>query len=480
VLDPTVFKAYDIRGIFPNELDEAFAYALGQAFAVLTKNQNQENVVIGRDGRLSSHALSRALGMGLQAGGMQVLDIGMVTTPMLYFATATLYDNGIQVTGSHNPKDYNGFKLVLAGQALHGEQIREIKRLMESSPQWFNKPQSAHEDWGHIDIEPSYQNAVVQDITLRRPMKVVVDCGNGVAGASVPALLRLIGCEVIELFTEVDGHFPNHHPDPSQPANLQDLMQSVRTHQAELGLAFDGDGDRLGVVTHKGQIVYPDRQLMLFAQDVLHSRPHATIVFDIKCTQQLAGFIRAHGGVPLMHQTGHSLIKAKMREIDSPLGGEMSGHIFIKDRWFGFDDAAYAAARLLEIVSIQANASAVLEALPDSFSTPEIQIPCHDTAESFKLVSTLQVQIENAPSLTERFGPPAVITTIDGIRVDWPDGFGLIRASNTTPTIVTRFEGHTPEALTRIRHHMMELLYALKPEARYLQDSEENEDSVTP
>ncbi len=471
---PSVFKAYDIRGIFPQEIDEAFAFALGGALGTIAKAQKQTVVTMGRDGRLSSPVLSQALGMGLQATGVEVLDLGLVTTPMLYFATQTLGSgSGIQITGSHNPKDYNGFKIVLGGAALYGEQIREIRHLMTEHPQWFDIPQTRHQDWEHLDIGPNYQNAIVQNISLKRRIKVVVDCGNGVAGASVPSLLRLIGCDVVELFTEVDGNFPHHHPDPSKPSNLQDLIRTVSTHQAELGLAFDGDGDRLGVVTKSGQIIYPDRQLMLFAQDVLRTQPDATIVFDVKCTQHLAEFIRTNNGVPLMHNTGHSLIKAKMREVDAPLAGEMSGHIFFNDRWFGFDDATYAAARLLEIVSAHPDASAVLEALPNSFATPEIQIPCHDDIESFKLVSTLQVQVENAPSLIDRFGPPAVLTTIDGLRVDWPDGFGLIRASNTTPSVIARFEGHTPEALSRVRHDMMELLYALKPEARYLKDEEE-------
>ncbi len=471
---PSVFKAYDIRGIFPQEIDEPFAFALGCALGTMAKGQGKTLVTIGRDGRLSSPRLSQALGMGLQAVEMKVLDLGLVTTPMLYFGAHTMGGGvGIQITGSHNPKDYNGFKMVVGGNALYGEQIRTLQHLMTKNPHWFDIPQARHENWEHLDVGPSYQNAVLQDIRLQRPIKVVVDCGNGVAGASTPSLLRLMGCDVVELFTEVDGHFPHHHPDPSKPGNLQDLIRAVATHQAELGLAFDGDGDRLGVVTKSGQIIYPDRQLMLFAQNVLQTNPHATIVFDVKCTQHLVGFIRANGGIPLMHNTGHSLIKAKMREVNAPLAGEMSGHVFFKDRWFGFDDATYAAARLLEILSAHPDASTVLEALPNSFATPEIQIPCHDDRESFKLVSTLQVQVENVPSLINRFGPPAVITTIDGLRVDWPDGFGLIRASNTTPSVIARFEGHTPEALTRIRQDMLELLYVLKPEARYLKDGEE-------
>jgi phosphomannomutase len=298
----------------------------------------------------------------------------------------------------------------------------------------------------------------VGDIRLARPIKIVVDSGNGVAGASAPAILRAIGCEVQELYSEVDGTFPNHHPDPSKPDNLRDLIAVLQRGDAELGLAFDGDGDRLGIVTKDGSNIYPDRQMMLFAQDVLSRVPGGTIVFDVKCSQRLAPAIEAAGGKPLMFKTGHSLIKAKMREVDSPLGGEMSGHIFFKERWLGFDDGTYAGCRLLEIVSRSPDAGVLLNALPTSFSTPELNVPCLE-GQPHPLVAQLVAQA--------RFDAPAVVNTIDGLRVDWPDGFGLVRASNTTPVLVLRFEGHTPAALERIQAAMLALLYAVVPDAQF-------------
>jgi len=310
------------------------------------------------------------------------------------------------------------------------------------------------------DVLPAYTAKIVGDIRLARPLKIVVDCGNGVAGASAPAILRAIGCEVTELYSEVDGNFPNHHPDPSKPENLRDLIAALQASDAELGLAFDGDGDRLGIVTRDGSNIFPDRQMMLFAQDVLSRVPGGTIVFDVKCSQRLAPAIEAAGGVPLMFKTGHSLIKAKMRELDSPLGGEMSGHIFFKERWFGFDDGTYAGCRLLEIVSKVADSNALLHALPTSFSTPELNVPCAE-GEPHNVVAQLVARAD--------FAAPAVLNTIDGVRVDWPDGFGLVRASNTTPVLVLRFEGHTPEALTRIEAAMLALLRAVKPDAQFEQ-----------
>ncbi len=304
----------------------------------------------------------------------------------------------------------------------------------------------------------AYQDRIVSDIKLARPMKIVMDCGNGIAGASAPAIFRALGCEVTELFSTVDGNFPNHHPDPSKPENLRDLMAALQTGDAELGLAFDGDGDRLGIVTKSGENIYPDRQMMLFARDVLSRVPGGTIVFDVKCSQRLAPEIEAAGGKALMYRTGHSLIKARMREVDSPLGGEMSGHIFFKERWFGFDDGTYAGARLLEIVSRAADASAVLNALPSSFSTPELNVACAE-GEPRRLVERL---VELAS-----FDAPAVVSTIDGLRVDWPDGFGLIRSSNTTPVLVLRFEGQTAQALQRIEADMLALLRSVKPDASF-------------
>jgi phosphomannomutase len=400
--------------------------------------------------------LSTALIRGLMEAGVQVIDIGMVTTPMLYFAANTLCTSGIQVTGSHNPRDYNGFKMVMAGRAIYGDDIQALRYMMEAET-WTLQAGGALQT---VDVLPAYTARIVGDIKMDRPIKIVVDSGNGIAGASAPGILRAIGCEVQELHSTVDGNFPNHHPDPSKPENLRDLIAALQAGDAELGLAFDGDGDRLGIVTKDGTNIYPDRQMMLFAQDVLSRVPGGTIVYDVKCSQRLAPAITAAGGVPLMFKTGHSLIKAKMKEINSPLGGEMSGHIFFKERWFGFDDGTYAGCRLLEIVSHAPDANAVLHALPTSFSTPELNVVCAE-GEPHGLVDQLVAKAS--------FAAPAVINTIDGLRVDWPDGFGLVRASNTTPVLVLRFEGHTEEALTRIEAAMVSLLHSVKPDAHFQQ-----------
>ena len=451
-LSTTIFKAYDIRGIVPATIDEAMAEALGRAFGTVALKEGERTVAVGRDGRLSGPALSAALMRGLVEAGVEVIDVGMVTTPMLYFAANTLCTSGIQVTGSHNPRDYNGFKMVMAGRAIYGEDIQALQRMMQTET-WSLLPGGSLR---HVDVLADYTARIVGDIKLARPLKIVVDSGNGVAGASAPAILRAIGCEVTELFSEVDGNFPNHHPDPSKPENLRDLMAALKAGDADLGLAFDGDGDRLGIITREGNNIYPDRQMMLFAQDVLSRVPGGTILFDVKCSQRLAPAIEAAGGVALMFKTGHSLIKAKMKEVDSPLGGEMSGHIFFKERWFGFDDGTYAGCRLLEIVSRSVDASAVLNALPSSFSTPELNVKCAE-GEPHALVDQLVA--------SAHFAAPAIVNTIDGLRVDWPDGFGLIRASNTTPVLVLRFEGHTPEALHRIEAEMLALLCTVKPDA---------------
>ncbi len=448
----SIFKAYDVRGIVPVTLDERVAEALGLAFGTVARQQGERSVAVGRDGRLSGPALSAALIRGLVSAGIDVIDVGVVTTPMLYFAAATLCNSGIQVTGSHNPKDYNGFKMVLGGRAIHGEDIQALRRLIESGG-------GVRADGGrvrNVNVEGPYRDRIVGDVKLSRPMKIVVDCGNGVAGASAPALFRALGCEVIELFSEVDGNFPNHHPDPSKPENLRDLIRTLAETDAELGLAFDGDGDRLGIVTKRGDNIFPDRQMILFAQDVLSRVPGGAIIYDVKCSQRLGPAIEAAGGVPHIYKTGHSLIKARMKELNSPLGGEMSGHIFFKERWFGFDDGTYAGARLLEILSRHADASAVLEALPTSHSTPELNVACAE-GEPHAVVKTLVG--------LARFDAPAKVSTIDGVRVDWPDGFGLIRASNTTPVLVLRFEGQTPAALQRIEATMLDLLKRAKPDA---------------
>ncbi|MDO5693307.1 MAG: phosphomannomutase/phosphoglucomutase [Pseudomonadota bacterium] len=450
----SIFKAYDIRGTTPTTLNEPTAEAIGLAFGTQALALGEKTVAVGRDGRLSGPALSAALIRGLAAAGVEVIDIGLATTPMLYFAAHTLCSSGIQVTGSHNPRDDNGFKMVMAGRAIYGDDIQALLRMIEAES-WQRREGGSVRV---VDVLPAYRDRIVGDIRLARPLKVAVDCGNGVAGASAPAIFRAIGCEVIELFSEVDGNFPNHHPDPTKPENLRDLIRALEASQADLGMAFDGDGDRLGIVTRDGQNIYPDRQMMLFAQDVLTRVPGGTILFDVKCTQRLAPAIQSAGGVPLMFKTGHSLVKAKMKEVHSPLGGEMSGHIFFKERWFGFDDGTYAGCRLLEILSRHADPSAALNALPTSHATPELNVACAE-GEPHRLAAALQALAADAVRA------PAQVNTIDGLRIDWPDGFGLIRASNTTPVLVLRFEGHTPEALARIEGEMLALLKRVKPDA---------------
>jgi phosphomannomutase/phosphoglucomutase len=362
--------------------------------------------------------------------------------------------SGIMVTGSHNPPDYNGFKMVLAGEAIHGE---AITGLFDSIRAHDGSTAAQPGGYATHDIVQAYLDRIVGDVKLARPIKIAVDCGNGVAGAVAPALFRAMGAEVVELFCEVDGHFPNHHPDPAHPENLQDLIASLRSTDAELGLAFDGDGDRLGLVTKDGQIIYPDRQMMLFAAEVLERNPGAQILYDVKCTRHLAPWIEQHGGQPLMWKTGHSLVKAKLRETGAPLGGEMSGHIFFKDRWYGFDDGLYAGARMLELLTRQADPSAVLNALPIATSTPELHLHLNE-GENFALIDKLRVDA-TFPS-SER------INDIDGLRVEYPDGFGLARSSNTTPVVVLRFEGESPEALARIQDEFRNVILAAKPDAQ--------------
>ena len=459
-VNPSIFKAYDIRGIVPSTLTEEVAYHLGHAFGTHAASHGETVVAVGRDGRLSGPALSQALIRGLVDVGVQVIDIGAATTPMLYFAASTLCASGIQVTGSHNPKDYNGFKMVLGGRAIYGDEIQSLRTIMQNETWVLQSGGSVKQ----VDVTADYQARIVGDIRLQRPMKIVVDCGNGIAGATAPSIFRGIGCEVIELFSEVDGNFPNHHPDPSKLDNLKDLLHALKNSDAEIGLAFDGDGDRLGIVTKDGNIIFPDRQMALFAQDVLSRVPGGTIVFDVKCSQRLGPAIKEAGGEPLMFKTGHSLIKAKMKEINSPLGGEMSGHIFFKERWFGFDDGTYAGCRLLEIVSKSADASVVLNALPTSFSTPELNVACAE-GEPHRVSAALLDLAATGNLPSPAFKPE--VCAIDGLRIDWLDGFGLIRASNTTPVLVLRFEGHTPEALSRIEKDMLVLLRTVKPDAQF-------------
>ncbi|MDI1239698.1 MAG: phosphomannomutase/phosphoglucomutase [Polaromonas sp.] len=478
-LDASIFKAYDIRGVVPSTVNEPVAEALGRAFGSIALAQGEKAVAVGRDGRLSGPALSAALIRGLAASGVDVIDIGMATTPMLYFAASTLASSGIQITGSHNPKDYNGFKMVLAGRAIYGEDIQALRRSMEAEG-WAAPARAG--SITPVNVLAAYRERIVADVKLTRPMKIVIDSGNGIAGASAPDIFRALGCEVTELFSEVDGTFPNHHPDPSKPENLKDLITVLQAGDAELGLAFDGDGDRLGIVTRDGNNIYPDRQMMLFARDVLSRAPGGAIVFDVKCSQRLAPEIEAAGGVPMMYRTGHSLIKAKMKEVNSPLGGEMSGHIFFKERWFGFDDGTYAGARLLEIVSRSPDAGALLNALPTSFSTPELNVACKEGEPHTVVDALVSLAMEamrdagpapagpdpsGASALREALNAGARISTIDGVRIDWADGFGLIRASNTTPVLVLRFEGRTPEALARIQADMLGLLRSVKPDASF-------------
>ena len=408
---------------------------------------------IGRDGRLSGPELAGALTEGVRAAGANVIDVGMVATPMSYFAAEHLGTGcSVMVTGSHNPPDYNGLKMVVAGATLSGDAIQSLRSRIEAG-----QLATGAGTYSTQDIAAAYLDRIVGDVKLARPMKIAVDCGNGVAGAFAPTLYRRMGCEVVELFCDVDGHFPNHHPDPSQPANLVDLQRRLEQGDCELGFAFDGDGDRLGVVTRDGHVIYPDRQLMLFAADLLARAPGATIIYDVKSTRNLKPWITRHGGVPLLWKTGHSLIKAKMKETHAALAGEMSGHTFFGERWYGFDDGLYAGARLLEILSRERDPSAALDALPDAVSTPELMIPCAE-GEPHALVARIG-ETETFPGATE-------VIRIDGLRVEYPDGFGLARASNTTPVVVLRFEADDAAALARIQAEFRRVLAHAKPEAK--------------
>lgn len=453
ILD-AVFKAYDIRGTVPDEIDARFAHSLGMAAGTQARQQGARSIVVGRDGRLSSVELAAALQAGLRSAGMHVIDIGMATTPMVYFATRLMDTGaGIAVTGSHNPPAHNGFKIVLDGASLYGEGITALRDAMRLPIE----SASAAGGRTQMQIMPCYTARLMGDIRMARPMKIAIDCGNGVAGAAAPALFRALGCEVVELFCEVDGSFPGHHPDPADPQNLQDLIYCLRYSDCEVGLAFDGDGDRLGVVTKTGQIIWPDRQLILFARDVLSRNPGAEIIYDVKCSRHVARAITEAGGKATMWKTGHSLIKAKMRETGALLAGEMSGHIFFKERWYGFDDGIYAAARLLEILSGAPDPSALLESLPQSCATPEIKLETAE-GEQFDLVAALRAQ--------GQFPGAQSINDLDGIRVDYADGFGLARPSNTTPTVVLRFEGDTVAALARIEEDFRNAFRRIAPHVR--------------
>ena len=461
MVDRSIFKAYDIRGVVGTTLTHEAVRAIGLALGRRAQAAGVTETVVGRDGRLSGPDLSNALADGFRDAGVSVVDVGMVTTPIVYYATYELgTGTGVAVTGSHNPPDYNGLKMVIAGEALYGDAIQslgdEVAAGLARPPGAANAAAGATPRGGlrTESVTARYIDRIAGDIRLARPMRIAIDCGNGVAGAVAPELFRRIGCEVTELFCDVDGTFPNHHPDPAHPENLQDLIRCLAETDAEIGIAFDGDGDRLGIVTKGGQIIFPDRQLMLLAEEVLSRHPGGQIIYDVKCTRNLDAWIRARGGEPLMWRTGHSLIKAKLKETGAPLAGEMSGHIFYKDRWYGFDDGLYAGARLLEILSRHADPSAVLEALPDSPTTPELQLRTAE-GENFKLVDELRAKAN--------FEGASRTITIDGIRVEYPDGFGLARPSNTTPVVVLRFEADTTQALERIQGAFRRAIQALRP-----------------
>ncbi len=449
-LPAEIFKAYDIRGVVGKTLTAPIVRAIGQALGSLALERRRDTLVVARDGRLSGPELAGALADGILASGANVVDIGMVTTPMSYFAAHHLNTHcSAMVTGSHNPPDYNGLKMVIDGTTLSGGEIQAIKTRIDAGRLSHGAGMLRR-----ADIGAAYLERIAGDVRLARPMKIAVDCGNGVAGAYAPALYRRLGCTVTELFCAVDGRFPNHHPDPSQPKNLQDLMRCLAKTDNELGLAFDGDGDRLGIVTRDGSIIYADRQLMLFAADMLSRNSGATVIYDVKSTRNLKPWIERHGGRPLLWKTGHSLIKAKMKETGALLAGEMSGHTFFSERWYGFDDGLYAGARLLEILSGHADPSKTLHALPESVSTPELNIDCAD-ASPHALIDKLA---ESA-----KFPGAVDVIRIDGLRVEYPDGFGLARASNTTPVIVLRFEADDSNALERIQGEFRRVLNASMP-----------------
>ncbi|MDE3208780.1 MAG: phosphomannomutase/phosphoglucomutase [Pseudomonadota bacterium] len=448
-----MFRAYDIRGIVKTDLTADFVRLIGQAIGSRARELDIKTIIVGRDGRLSGPILAQSLTDGILSTGTNVIDIGMVATPMLYFATY-LYQtgSGVMLTGSHNPPEYNGLKIMLGQDTLAGDQIQSLyQRIIQ------NQFKQGKGTLTHQDIQQAYKNKIIHGIHLARHLRIVIDCGNGVAGAFAGHLYRSLGAEVHELFCEVDGHFPNHHPDPSKPENLDSLVKTVVQLKADIGLAFDGDGDRLGVITSSGELIYPDRLLMLFAQDVLKRKPGSNILFDVKSTRHLFPWIRQHGGTPEMCKTGHSFIKARMKETQAELAGEMSGHFFFKERWYGFDDGLYAGARLLEILSYAKNKNGFFEALPDAFSTPEINMPMPE-GKSAHLIETLRAQAI--------FPDAQNICAIDGLRVEYTDGFGLIRASNTTPVLVLRFEADTLSALNRIQDSFRSIIKQFSPETR--------------
>ena len=445
-----IFRAYDIRGVVGKTLTPEIARQVGRALGTLGIERGAPAFALARDGRLSGPELAAALADGLNEAGADVIDVGMAPTPVAYFAAHHLGSSSAAiVTGSHNPPDYNGIKMVVGGTTLSGDEIQALRMRIERGDLAKGAGKRSR-----ADVLDAYVDRIAGDVKLSRKFKIAIDCGNGVPGMIAPRLYRRLGCDVIELYCDVDGRFPNHHPDPSKPENVADLIDTLRTGDAELGLAFDGDGDRLGVVTKDGALIFPDRQLMLFAKDVLSRNPGAEIIYDVKCTALLGPWIERHGGKPVVWKTGHSFLKAKLKESGAPLAGEMSGHIFFKERWYGFDDALYAGARLLEILASEANATDALNALPNAPSTPELNWKLTE-GEPHALIEKLQ-QARPFPRAKR-------VLTIDGVRAEYEDGFGLARASNTTPVIVLRFEGTTNEALTRIQEEFRAALQPLKP-----------------
>ena len=437
-LDPGIFRAYDIRGITRSNLTDDVCYWIGRAFAAEARSQNQQAAAIGRDGRLSSPGIALALGQGLVDGGMSVTDIGQVPTPVLYYATHALKTGtGIMITGSHNPPEYNGLKMMIGGTTLAEDLIQVLYRRLQDSTLSTGKGAL-----GYTDLGADYVETALNTTKLDRPLKVAVDCGNGVAGELGPKLISALGCEVIPLFCEIDGNFPNHHPDPAEPENLQDLITAVQQQSADVGLAFDGDGDRLGVVTPKGEIIWPDKMMMLFAQDIIARNPQTPVIFDVKCSTHLERVITEAGGNPIMWKTGHSHIKAKIKQTQAALAGEFSGHICFGERWYGFDDALYTAARLLELLSqTELDVDAVFAQYPTTYSTPEIKIHTTETRK-FEVMDELASSGDFADGR---------MTTIDGIRVDFDDRWGLIRPSNTSPVLSLRFEADSAAALERVQ-----------------------------
>jgi len=451
-LPAEIFRTYDIRGIVGRTLSAPIVRDIGRALGSLARERNAPAFAVCRDGRLSGPELTAALTEGLLAAGADVIDVGMAPTPIAYFAAVHLNCGScVAVSGSHNPPDYNGLKMVVAGDTLYGDDIQRLRTRIERG-----ELKSGAGKRREAQVLGAYVERIAGDVKLARPMRIAIDCGNGVAGMLAPRLYRRLGCEVTELYTEVDGRFPNHHPDPAQPKNLAELIRTLKTGDAELGLAFDGDGDRLGVVTKDGEIIYADRQLMLLAKDVLSRNPGAQIIYDVKSTRLLAPWIERHGGRPLIWKTGHSLIKAKLKETGALLAGEMSGHTFFKERWYGFDDALYGGARLLEVLSRERDPGAVLKSLPNAPSTPELHWALAE-GEPHALVAKLQA--------AKPFPGALRVLTIDGVRVEYADGFGLARASNTTPVIVLRFEADDPAALERIENEFRRALQPLKPNA---------------